>query len=541
MRKTLLPAFLDEIKFIPVPRIEFSDKQFDVVVENVIISGETLIPNFFDVKAESFASFNFKSDQDTSSSHQSLLIHMSEIQADINDVLFSYSKKTGFPKVKDQGVASLAIDKKGISIVTRVQSTNNPAKTFKVTYCKCHVDHIKVKVNDSKHDILYKMVLPLVMGTVRKQIARAIEMKIVESLNTLDQKVTMSLVNVNQKAQNKAYDALPESEKANVQPEQLSQARPRPGLFSTLVTVMNRNIQAKTEKRNMEKKNKKSNKSPTASMETDRYNALPDAASSTANSSFRQPPSSSQLKNHPNSALASNTLNNEYTDLSQNIPSATLSSNQPISIDPSESTTASMETDRYHAIPDATSGTADSLFRQPPSSSQLKSYPDSALASNTLNNEYTDLSQNIPSATLSSNQPISIDPSYPQQSSNDQIDISKIPHPSASTFNNPNNALPSDTGTHNTPLSHGHTIDQESKAARMGIQDKQRDETNHLMSSYSQPIPKHDPSFDTNNDTVNSNGIDNQHFKLAMELGEAQNPNLPGQQTRGQMEEARQL
>ncbi|KAI8890438.1 hypothetical protein K501DRAFT_168773, partial [Backusella circina FSU 941] len=262
MRKTLLPAFLDEIKFIPIPRIVFTDKQFDVVVENVIISGETLIPNFFDVKAESFASFNFKSDEDTSSSHQSLLIHMSEIQADINDVVFCYSKKTGFPKVNDRGVASLTIDKKGISIMTRVQSTDNPAKTFKVTYCKCHVDHLKVKVNESKHDILYKAVLPLVMGTLRKQIARAIEMKIIETLNTLDHKVTTSLVNMNQKLQDKAYEARPESQKADptIQPERLSQARPRPGLFSTLVTIINRNIQAKTEKRNMEKKYKKPSK-----------------------------------------------------------------------------------------------------------------------------------------------------------------------------------------------------------------------------------------------------------------------------------------
>jgi hypothetical protein len=251
MRMTLIPAFIDEIKYIPIPRIEYSDHQFDIVVENLILSGDTLLPNIFETKMESFDSFSLKSATESKPGHQSLFIRMSEIQADIDDVVFFYKKKTGFPKISDRGVASLFVGGKGITVSVRVTSvTDNPAKTFKVAYCKCNVDNLKVKVNDSNHDILYKAIRPLVIGQIRKQVAKGIEAKVIDLLTQADQKLTQSIINMNQNLQTKAYEALPEEDKATTRPPSLSQARPRPGLFSTLVAIINRNIQTKVQKRN---------------------------------------------------------------------------------------------------------------------------------------------------------------------------------------------------------------------------------------------------------------------------------------------------
>lgn len=256
MKMTLLPAFIDEIRYIPIPRIEYSDPQFDIVIENLILSGDTLLPNLVETKIDSFSSFSLREDTVSKPDHQSLFIRLNEIQADISDVVFFYKKKTGFPKLSDRGVANVTIGGKGISVAVRIQNvTENPAKTFKVSYCKCNVSNIKIKINDSNHDILYKTIRPLVIGQIRKQIARGIEGKIIETLNQLDQKVTKSLVNFNQQMQNKAYDALPEEEKMRQPRPSVSQARPRPGLFSTLVSMMNRNIKARVDKRNARKRN----------------------------------------------------------------------------------------------------------------------------------------------------------------------------------------------------------------------------------------------------------------------------------------------
>lgn len=255
MRMTLLPAFIDEIKYIPIPRIDYSDPQFDIVIENLVISGESLLPNVFETKVESFNSFSLKSDIETTPSHQSLHIRMSEIQADIDDVVFFFNKKTGFPKLSDSGVASLAVGGKGISISVRIQNVvDNPAKTFKVASCKCNVDNLKVKIHDSNHNMLYKVIQPLILGNIRKQIAKVMELKVTELLNKVDNKITKSIVEMNQNLQTKAYQALPEHEQNAVKPPALSQARPRPGFFSTVVKIINSNIKTKVQKRNETKR-----------------------------------------------------------------------------------------------------------------------------------------------------------------------------------------------------------------------------------------------------------------------------------------------
>lgn len=41
----LLPAFFENIKYIPIPRIEYSDPTVDLILENLIIEGDNLTPN----------------------------------------------------------------------------------------------------------------------------------------------------------------------------------------------------------------------------------------------------------------------------------------------------------------------------------------------------------------------------------------------------------------------------------------------------------------------------------------------------------------
>ncbi|KAI7904249.1 uncharacterized protein BX663DRAFT_432187, partial [Cokeromyces recurvatus] len=248
MRMTLLPAFIDEIKYIPIPRIEYSDAQYDIAIENLILSGDSLLPNVFDTKLESFNSFSLKTDAPSKPSHQSMLIRMSEIQAKVEDVVFYYKKKTGFPRISDSGVASLNIGGKGITVTTRINSiVDDPTRTFKVTYCKCNVDNLSIKVNDSHHDILYKAIRPLVIGQIRKQISKGVEMKVIDTLNQIDQRLTSSITHMNQKLQDKAYNALPEEERVNLSAANTSsQAQTRHGFFSTVVNLINHNIKQRS-------------------------------------------------------------------------------------------------------------------------------------------------------------------------------------------------------------------------------------------------------------------------------------------------------
>lgn len=50
MRITFIPALIEQIKYVPLPQIVYSDKQFEIAIENMVLQGDTLMPDIFEVK-----------------------------------------------------------------------------------------------------------------------------------------------------------------------------------------------------------------------------------------------------------------------------------------------------------------------------------------------------------------------------------------------------------------------------------------------------------------------------------------------------------
>lgn len=46
IRKVILPAVIDKIGYIPIPRVEYTDDSLDLVLENLTLSGRNLFPKY---------------------------------------------------------------------------------------------------------------------------------------------------------------------------------------------------------------------------------------------------------------------------------------------------------------------------------------------------------------------------------------------------------------------------------------------------------------------------------------------------------------
>ena len=44
IRKVILPAVIDKVGYIPIPRVEYTDDSLDLVLENLTLSGRNLFP-----------------------------------------------------------------------------------------------------------------------------------------------------------------------------------------------------------------------------------------------------------------------------------------------------------------------------------------------------------------------------------------------------------------------------------------------------------------------------------------------------------------
>ncbi|QRV89055.1 hypothetical protein RhiJN_17073 [Ceratobasidium sp. AG-Ba] len=199
IRRVILPTLVDQIGYIPIPRIEYTDNQMDLVIENLTLQGKNLFPNVVEIEAHNYIKFSpYKSIGDDQA--HDLTLSFGHIQADMRDVAFYFNKKSGIPKLKDSGVADVLLGGEGLS--AKVHIKNAPAKdkssVFYVKDVRVKIDSLKFSIRDSKHDALYKILKPLATGLVKKQIAKAIEDAIRTGLEYVDEQLVATRDRMNE-------------------------------------------------------------------------------------------------------------------------------------------------------------------------------------------------------------------------------------------------------------------------------------------------------------------------------------------------------
>lgn len=84
-----------------------------------------------------------------------MTLTLSQIQADMRDVAFYFHKKSGFPRIKDQGLADVFLGGQGITAVVKIHSqgldgtgSEMKGRVFKVKDVKVKVDALKFAIRD---------------------------------------------------------------------------------------------------------------------------------------------------------------------------------------------------------------------------------------------------------------------------------------------------------------------------------------------------------------------------------------------------------
>lgn len=186
VRKVILPAIVDQVGYVPIPRIEYTDDMLDLVVENLTLQGRNLFPNVVSVEAHNymkFSPYNAITDQH----HHEFTLTLGHIQADMRDVAFYFRKKSGFPKISDSGLADVLLGGQGLTATIHLVSADKDrTSVFKVKNVHVKVDSLKFSIRDSKHDTLYKTLRPLATGLIKRQIQKAVADAITTGMEYVD-------------------------------------------------------------------------------------------------------------------------------------------------------------------------------------------------------------------------------------------------------------------------------------------------------------------------------------------------------------------
>lgn len=189
IRRVILPTVIEQIGYVPIPRAEYSDKNIDLVIENLVLQGSNIFPNIIDLHSEhtfKFSPYNNLGDYN----HHVFSLGFSQIQADLRDVQFAFRRKTGWPKIRDSGLADCFIGGSGITVNVTLESVENRRDSvFKVKDIHVDIGTLKFAIRDSKHDLLYKFVKATANNLIKKAITVAIKEAIRNAFEYVDEQL----------------------------------------------------------------------------------------------------------------------------------------------------------------------------------------------------------------------------------------------------------------------------------------------------------------------------------------------------------------
>ena len=184
--EVILPALFENVRYVPIPRIEVSDPTIDAVVENLVIESDNLAPNALEFGSDNY--FRWGRKGVANKRHQTLMISASGIQMDLKDVSYYVKKKAGFPSISDTGVMDVFLGGEGFSFKLAASTAHKSdsqhfAKVDKVTVT---IKNLNIKVKQSKHKLLFALAKPILLSVMRPVIQKVLEQQIKKSFDQAD-------------------------------------------------------------------------------------------------------------------------------------------------------------------------------------------------------------------------------------------------------------------------------------------------------------------------------------------------------------------
>jgi hypothetical protein len=186
LTQVIVPAIFENTRYVPVPRIEYTDPTIDAIVENLIVESDNLFPNSLEIASENY----FKWGRKTVANRQrtKIMVAISGIQMDLRDVSYYVKRKQGFPRLTDTGIMDIFMGGQGLSFKLALETADpgDQHHLFKVNSCDVNVKNLRIKVRQSKHKLLFNLVSGILLAMVRPVVQKVIEKQIVENIQELD-------------------------------------------------------------------------------------------------------------------------------------------------------------------------------------------------------------------------------------------------------------------------------------------------------------------------------------------------------------------
>ncbi|KAI8847603.1 hypothetical protein BC829DRAFT_476181 [Chytridium lagenaria] len=177
----IIPMLWEDLKYIPIPRVEHRSRDWHIVVENIILTTENIVPNLMELKVKNSFLIGLRPEVGTAMDH-SFTLNFFQIQADEKDWL---------PADDGLGFANLKIGGEGITVKTKIgldfESSRTTIFPQKVVVS---VENLDLQIVYSRNDALYRMMHTAIVAILRRELAALVGKQVLQTIAIVDEKIT---------------------------------------------------------------------------------------------------------------------------------------------------------------------------------------------------------------------------------------------------------------------------------------------------------------------------------------------------------------
>ena len=188
LSNVIVPDIFESVRYVPIPRIEYTDHMMDAIVENLVIESDNLAPNAFEFESDNY--FRWGRKTMTNKNKNKVMVSVSGVQMDLKDVSYYVNKKEGFPSIKDTGVMDIFMGGSGFSFKIAMETADKSDRQhfFKINTVTIDMKNLNIKLKQSKHKLLFNIFKPLLFSVVKPALAKVLEKLIRDQVHELDSK-----------------------------------------------------------------------------------------------------------------------------------------------------------------------------------------------------------------------------------------------------------------------------------------------------------------------------------------------------------------
>jgi len=174
LRDVVVPVLAETFKYIPVPRIERSDKNRAYWVDNIVLCGYDVLPDNVRFQIESDSEVSIR-DIETKKSNTRMIITLSKIRTELKNLDFYYEKKT-MPTLTEGGRVTLRLGGDGATLsFTFEVEQNQEDKVPRLVEGEVHFNIHKLDIEFDKESLKHDVLVPIMTTMFKQQIQTEIE------------------------------------------------------------------------------------------------------------------------------------------------------------------------------------------------------------------------------------------------------------------------------------------------------------------------------------------------------------------------------